>query len=120
MSRPVLDGAAADARATLPESDVAAFDRLAAALLAGPPAPLGAVLRRRLPGTAGARWLHAERLSPTTRAAALTADQWLSLYRCWTSTARVPGGGTPAPRKAGRPGNAHGQGPGAMAAPRGF
>ena len=65
MSRSVLPPAAEEARAALPEADAAAFDRLTGALLAGPPAPLGAVLRRQLPGTAGARWLHQERLSPT-------------------------------------------------------
>jgi hypothetical protein len=120
MSRSVLDGAAAVARAALPESDQPAFDRLASALLAGPAAPLGAVLRRRLPGPAGARWLHAEGLHPTTRAASLTADQWLSLYRCWSTAARTPGGGPAAPRRSGRPSGAHGHGPGAQAAPRWF
>jgi hypothetical protein len=120
LSRSVLPSAAEDARAGLPDTDAPGFDRLVAALLAGPAAPLGAVLRRQLPGTAGTRWLHAERLSPTTRAAALTADQWLSLYRRWASVARVPAAGAPAPRKAGRPSGAHGHGPGAQAAPRCF
>jgi hypothetical protein len=120
MSRPVQDGAAAAARATLPGSDAPAFDRLVAALLAGPAAPLGAVLRRQLPGTAGTRWLHQEGLALTTRAAALTTDQWLSLYRCWTGLARAPRGGATAPRTSGRPSGAHGHGPGAMAAPRWF
>jgi hypothetical protein len=119
MSRPALDCAAA-ARAALPEGDTAAFDRLVSALLNGPAAPLGAVLRRQLPGTAGARWLHQERLSPTTRPAALTADQWLSLYRCWASVAPAPRGGPSAPRSSGRPSGAHGHGPGAQAAPRWF
>jgi hypothetical protein len=119
MSRP-LSGAPADARATLPEPEAAAFDRLAAALLAGRAAPLGAVLRRHLPGTAGARWLHQEGLSPTTRVAALTAEQWLSLYRCWTTVGRTPNGAAHAPRKAGRPSGSHGHAPGAQAAPRWF
>ena len=118
MSPPVLPAGADAARAALPEADATALDRLAAALLAGPAAPLGAVLRRQLPGTAGARWLHQERLSPTTRAAALTADQWLSLYRCWAAAGRSPNGPGHAPRTGGRPSNAHGHGPGASAIPR--
>jgi hypothetical protein len=119
LSRPALDGASALARATLPDTAVADFDRLVAALTAGPAAPLGAVLRRQLPGTTGARWLHQERLSPTTRTGTLTAEQWLSLFRCWTSSSRAPGAsGGPAPRNAGRPSKGHG--PGAQAAPRWF
>ena len=65
-----------------------------------------------------ARWLLQERLSPTVRAAALTPEQWLSLYRCWQSVSPVNSGGAPAPRKSGRPSNAHGHGPGASAIPR--
>jgi hypothetical protein len=120
LSRPALDGAPALARAALPDADRVAFDRLVAALTAGPSAPLGVALRRQLPGTAGARWLHTERLSPTTRPAALTADQWLSLFRCWAGVAHVPHGSGSAPRSAGRPSGAHGHAPGAQAAPRWF
>jgi hypothetical protein len=78
------------------------------------------VLRRQLPGTAGARWLHQERLSPTTRAAALSVDQWLSLFRYSAGLGRTPNGTGLAPRRAGRPSGAHGHGPGAQAAPRWF
>ena len=71
MSRLSHDGPAAAARASLPESEQAAFDRLAGAVLASPGAPLGALLRAQLPGTAGVRWLRQEKLPPTTRPAAL-------------------------------------------------
>ncbi len=120
MSRPhrTLDGAAADARAQLPESEAAAFDRLASAVLALPGAALGATLRAQLPGTAGIRWLHHEGLPATARAAALTTDQWLSLYRCWCSTRHAPVAGAPAGRGGGRPNSAHGHAPGAKAVPR--
>ena len=91
MSRPTLDGAAAEARSTLPEPQAAAFDRLAGAVLASPAAPLGALLRAQLPGTAGVRWLRQEQLPPTTRPSALTAAHWLSLYECWSSVHRAPG-----------------------------
>ena len=120
MSRPhrTLDGAAATARAALPGTEAAAFDRLAHAVLARPGAALGAALRAALPGTAGARWLRSAGLPPTARAADLTAEQWLSLHR---SGAGSGAGGTPAPggsgRQGGRP-SAHGHAPGAMAAPR--
>ena len=69
MSRPspVPDGPAADARTALPESETAAFDRLAHAVLASRSAPLGPLLRAQLPGTAGVQWLRHEGLPPTTR-----------------------------------------------------
>ena len=78
MSRPIpTDGPAAEARAQLPEDDRAGFDRLVHAVLSAPGATkqpaLGAVLRSQLPGTAGVRWLHAEGLSPMSRASELTA-----------------------------------------------
>ena len=126
MSRPTpaLDGPAASAREQLPEDDRAGFDRLVHAVLASPGAArqpaLGAVLRSQLPGTAGVRWLHAEGLSPTARASALTAENWLSLHSAWLAHAA-------APRATGR-GNGHGpkadsrhgHAPGAQAAPRWF
>ena len=74
MSRPspVPDGAAAQARAQLPEDAHVGFDRLVHAVLSSPGATrqpaLGAVLRSQLPGTAGVRWLHAEGISPMSRA----------------------------------------------------
>ncbi len=119
MFRPVrpLSPAAAEARATLPAEDAAAFDRLASAVLAAPSAALGAVLRAALPGTAGVRWLRTAGLPPTARAGAMTAEQWLSLYRCWLSVAPVPHAGGAGRVPAGRP-SAHGHAPGAMAAPR--
>ena len=126
MSRPTPapDGAAAAARAQLPEEDRAGFDRLAHAVLAAPGATgqpaLGAVLRSQLPGTAGVRWLHAEGLSPMSRASALTADHWVSLFTAWRANEQ-------APRSAGRSGghgprtdSRHGHAPGAQAAPRWF
>ncbi len=120
MSRPLrpLGDAATAARATLPADDTAAFDRLASAVLAYPSAALGAVLRAQLPGMAGVRWLRTAGLPPTTRAASLTADQWLSLYRCWRSTAPAPSAGGPAGRRVGGRPSAHGHAPGALAAPR--
>jgi hypothetical protein len=118
LSRPhrVLDDAPAAARAALPESEAAAFDRLAHTVLARPGAALGAALRAALPGTAGARWLRSEGLPPTTRAADLTAEQWLSLHRSGAGAGRTPGPGASGGR-GGRP-SAHGHAPGAMAAPR--
>lgn len=119
MSRPTPAQAvpAADARAALPESDSLAFDRLCAALLASASAPLGALLRAQLPGTAGVRWLRQENLPPTTRPAALTSSQWLSLFECWSRTAPAPGPGAPGRGRAGRP-STHGHAPGATAIPR--
>jgi hypothetical protein len=121
VSRPVrpLGAAATAARATLPASDAAAFDRLASAVCASPGAALGAVLRAQLPGPAGVRWLRTAGLPPTARASALTPEQWLSLYSCWSRDSSAPHrsharGGT---LQRGRP-SAHGHAPGAMAAPR--
>src|SRR4051812_50060243 len=100
MSRPTpaVDGPAAAARAELPEDDRAGFDRLVHAVLASPGATkqpaLGAVLRSQLPGTAGVRWLHAEGISPMSRASALTSAQWLSLH-----TPRLPQPPAPSPRR---------------------
>ncbi|MBM7805297.1 hypothetical protein JOD57_001134 [Geodermatophilus bullaregiensis] len=119
MSRPVrpLGAAATAAHAALPPSDADAFDRLASAVLASPGAALGAVLRARLPGLAGVRWLRTAGLPPTARASALTTEQWLSLYRCWRSSAPAPGAGPSGRAPVGRP-SAHGHAPGALAAPR--
>ena len=119
MSRPspIGDGPAAAARSSLPESDTAAFDRLAGAVLASAGAPLGALLRAQLPGTAGVRWLRQEGLPPTTRPTALTPAQWLSLYECWTHAHRAPGPRAAGGRRAGRP-STHGHAPGAAAIPR--
>ncbi len=119
MSRPspISDGPAAAARTSLPDSATAAFDRLAGAVLASPGAPLGALLRSQLPGTTGARWLRQEGLPPTTRPAALTPAQWLSLYECWSSAHRAPGPHAAGGRRATRPAT-HGHAPGATAIPR--
>jgi hypothetical protein len=117
MSRPVPATAAA-ARAALPEADGAAFDRLAAAVLASAGAPLGPVLRAQLPGTAGVRWLRQEGLLPTARPAALTTAHWLSLFRCWSSKHRAPGSGGPGGRRIGGRPSAHGHAPGAQSIPR--
>ncbi len=117
-SSPLSSGAAGAARAALPEAETVAFDRLARAVLSSAGSPLGAVLRAHLPGTAGIRWLRQEGLPATARAAALSTEQWLSLYRCWAATHHAPeprgGGGR---RSGGRP-SAHGHAPGAMAVPR--
>ncbi|MGY2001633.1 hypothetical protein [Blastococcus sp. SYSU DS1024] len=120
MSRtsPVPSGPAADARAALPENETEAFDRLAHALLTSPTAPLGPLLRAQLPGTAGVRWLRQEGLAPTTRPTALTADRWLSLFRCWQSVSPAPAAaGAGNRRDGGRP-SPHGHAPGAAAIPR--
>jgi hypothetical protein len=115
---PMSSRSAADARATLPEPEAAAFDRLAHAVLASPSAPLGPLLRAQLPGTAGVRWLRHENLPSTTRPTALTAGQWLSLFGCWSSASRSPGpAGAAGRRNAGRP-SPHGHAPGATAIPR--
>lgn len=119
MSRPhrALDGAPATARAALPGTEAAAFDRLAHAVLARPGAALGAALRGLLPGPAGPRWLRTEGLAPTARAADLTAEQWLSLHRCAQSAAGAPT--APGGRgSGGRPNAAHGHAAGAHAIPR--
>jgi hypothetical protein len=103
LSRPhrALDGSPATARASLPETGAADLDRLAHAVL---------------PGTAGARWLRSEGLRPTTRAADLTAEQWLSLHRCYAAAGHLPGPAA-AGGRSGRP-SAHGHAPGAHAIPR--
>ena len=121
MSRPhtAPAGPAADARAQLPDAEQEGFDRLSHALLAAKGA-LGAALRSQLPGVEGARWLHREGIAPTSRAGALTSDQWLSLHRHWSAVHRAPGAGAPgAGRSGGRP-SSHGHAPGAQAAPRWF
>jgi hypothetical protein len=114
MSRPTpVTGGAAAARSSLPDADTAGFDRLAGAVLASPGAPLGAVLRAQLPGTAGVRWLHQESLAPTTRPTALTSEQWLSLFSSWTAVTPAPGAGGPGARKKGGRPETHGHAPGA-------
>jgi hypothetical protein len=115
VSRPLPDAAAA-ARGTLSDSDAPGFDRLAGALLASPSAPLGALLRAQLPGTAGVRWLRQEHLLPATRPTALSRAQWLSLHDCWRSVQRAPNGGGPGRQSTGRP-STHGFA-GAKAVPR--
>jgi hypothetical protein len=119
LSRPhaLPDGGAAQAHAALPESDAAAFERLATALLASPAAPLGPLLRAQLPGTAGVRWLRQEGLAPTTPPTALARDQWLSLFACWTTVSRAPSPRGGARRSGGRT-SSHGHAPGAMSIPR--
>jgi hypothetical protein len=125
MSRPTpADGAAAEARAQLPEDARADFDRLVHGLLSSAGAArqpaLGAALRGQLPGTAGVRWLHAEGLSPTARAADLTPEQWLSLHTTWLANDRAPQGGHRPANRSGRADSRHGHAPGAQAAPRWF
>ena len=119
MSRPLRSPgpAVTAARATLSADDAAAFDRLVSAVLASPGTALGPALRARLPGPSGVRWLRTAGLPPTTRAAALTAEQWLSLYRCCAEAGRAPVLGAPAGR-GGRPTSAHGHASGAHAIPR--
>ena len=56
-----------------------AFDRLVAAVLASPTAPLGPLLRAQLPGTTGVRWLRQEGLSPTSRPARNCSERALRL-----------------------------------------
>jgi hypothetical protein len=121
LSRPAhspADGASATARAALPDDDAARFDRLTSAVLAS--SALGPALRAVLPGPAGFRWLHTEGLAPTARPAALTAEQWLSLFRVWTSSGRPSTGAAGRRGPAGRPTKGHGHAPGAQAAPRWF
>jgi hypothetical protein len=115
---PASDGTAATARAELPESEHAAFDRLTGALLSAPTAPLGRLLRAQLPGTAGVRWLRQEGLPANTRPAALAAAQWISLFRSWTAVHRAPGAPTPGGRGPGGRPATHGHAPGAMGKPR--
>jgi hypothetical protein len=119
VSRPhtALPAPAVEAREQLTGAGSAAFDRLAAAMLSPPHAPLAGALRTQLPGTAGVRWLRQHGLPPTARAGDLDAEQWVSLFRCWESTAPAPRGGRPAPGAGRRP-SAHGHAPGASAIPR--
>jgi hypothetical protein len=118
VSHPAQSDGAVEARASLSDDDAVRFDRLTAAVLAS--SALGPALRAALPGPAGFRWLHGEGLAPAARPASLTAEQWLSLFRSWTTSGR-PSGGGPGPRgPAGRPTKGHGHAPGAQAAPRWF
>jgi hypothetical protein len=115
------DAAIGAARAELPDTEVASFDRLVAAVTSTRDAPLSVALRAPLPGTTGIRWLRQEGLPPTTRAVALTPAQWLSLYRYGVAAGRAPGRHGPSGRQGGgRPSGAHGHAPGAQAAPRWF
>ncbi|GAB3360487.1 hypothetical protein [Modestobacter lapidis] len=124
MSRPTpaSAGPAGDARGQLPEEARAGFDRLVHAVLAAPgatrSAALGAALRSQLPGTAGVRWLHAAGLSPTSRAADLTAAHWLSLHQAWLAHEQAPRAGTRAAGHGPRADSRHGHAPGAQAIPR--
>lgn len=125
MSHPTpTPAAAAEARAQLPEEAQAGFDRLVHAVLSSPGATkqpaLGAVLRAQLPGTAGIRWMHAEGLSPTVKASALTSVHWLSLHTAWLANDRAPQGGSRPANRTGRADSRHGHAPGAQAAPRWF
>ena len=124
MSRPIpaLAGPAGDARAQLPEEAHAGFDRLVHAVLSSPGASkrpaLGAALRSQLPGTAGVRWLHAEGLSPTSRASELTAAHWLSLYEARLANAQAPKAGGRESGHGPRTDSRHGHAAGAQAIPR--
>jgi hypothetical protein len=125
MSRPIpTEGPAAEARAELPEDQQAGFDRLVHAVLSAPGASkqpaLGAVLRSQLPGTAGVRWLHAEGLSPMSRASELTAAHWLSLHTAWLAHDSTPKSGGRSGAHGPRTDSRHGHAPGAQAAPRWF
>jgi hypothetical protein len=126
MSRPTpaVDGAPAQARAQLPEDAWAGFDRLVHGVLSAPGASrqpaLGAVLRSQLPGTAGVRWLHAEGISPMSRATELTAEQWLSLHTAWLVHDQAPRSGGRSTGHGPRADSRHGHAPGAQAAPRWF
>ncbi len=119
---PAPDSTAGTARATLPDDQQEGFDRLVHGVLSSPGAArkaLGAVLRSQLPGVEGVRWLRAEGLPPTARAAELTPGQWLSLHATWQRLAGTPHAGAPARGRGGRP-STHGHAPGAQAAPRWF
>jgi hypothetical protein len=119
---PALTGPAGDARAQLPEEAHAGFDRLVHAVLSAPGAgkrpALGAALRSQLPGTAGVRWLHAEGLSPTSRAAELTAAHWLSLHEAWLTNEQAPKAGNRESGHGPRADSRHGHAAGAQAIPR--
>jgi hypothetical protein len=114
-----LEGAAAEARATLAETEADRFDRLAGTVLSSTGGVLGPALRAALPGTTGIRWLRAEGLSPAARASALTTSQWLSLFAAWSGSGGAPSSGGSS-RDSGRRASAHGHAPGAKAAPRWF
>jgi hypothetical protein len=118
VSHPAHSDAAAEARASLSDDDAVRFDRLTAAVLASK--ALGPALRAVLPGPAGFRWLHTEGLPPAAHPATLTAEQWLSLFRSWTTSGRPSAGAPGARGPAGRPTKGHGHAPGAQAAPRWF
>ncbi|MGY1743434.1 MULTISPECIES: hypothetical protein [unclassified Blastococcus] len=120
MSRPLhaLPPAAAVARDGLPAADVADFERLVHGVVSAPSSALGPVLRAQLPGGAGVRWLASAGLPPSARVTDLTADQWLSLFRCRRSAGRVPSGGPGGGRRGGGRPATHGHAPGAMAIPR--
>ena len=124
MSRPtpVLPSAVAEARAELPDDAHPGFDRLVHAVLAAPGATrhaaLGAALRSLLPGTAGVRWLHAEGLSPTSRASELTAAHWMSLHEAWLAHEQAPRAGARTNGHGPRADSRHGHAPGAHAIPR--
>ena len=124
MSRPTpaLPAEAAQARQELPDDARPGFDRLVHAVLSAPGATrhaaLGAALRSLLPGTAGVRWLHAEGLSPTSRAPELTAAHWLSLHEAWLAHEQAPRAGARANGHGPRADSRHGHAPGAQAIPR--
>jgi hypothetical protein len=115
---PIADGPAADARATLPDQEHAAFDRLAGAVLASPSAPLGPLLRAQLPGTTGVRWLRQESLPSTARPGGLTSAHWLSLFAVWSSAHQAPTGSGPGARRSGGRPSTHGHASGAGGRPR--
>jgi hypothetical protein len=118
MTHPPAPGsAAATARDTLPVDQQEGFDRLAHGVAAAPGKALGAVLRGQLPGVEGVRWLRAEGLPPTARAADLTPGQWLSLHATWLRLEDTPHAGVP--RRGGGKPTTRGHA-GAQAAPRWF
>ena len=123
MSRPtVLPSAVAEARAQLPDDAHPGFDRLVHAVLSAPGATrhaaLGAALRSLLPGTAGVRWLHAEGLSPTSRASELSTAHWLSLHGAWLAHEQAPRAAARTNGHGPRADSRHGHAPGAQAIPR--
>lgn len=78
------------------------------------------MLRSQLPGTAGVRWLHAEGISPMSRASALTAEHWLSLHTAWLAHEQAPRSSGRSNGHGPRADSRHGHAPGAQAAPRWF
>ena len=109
------DSPTATARAAVPDAERETFDRLVQAVTAARGKPLGVVLRGLLPGVEGVRWLGAQGLPGTTRADALTAEQWVSLHdagqRLGAAAHRGPG------QRGGRASVTEGQKPGGQAAP---